>query len=232
MLAQNLAKTLLVTSCDPALVRGVNRLRPDLQLLPIDRQADRSPGPAGRLWCFVEWLTAETSGLEVVRRLREAEPTRAAHITMVLDAGDSEERRRALKAGADDYMNGPLSPQNLIDRIAHYEASAPQQPAPRPRLSNGEVAVDLAAHQLRWRGTPIALRPNEFRLLAHFMQNRDQVFSRTALIEQLGKQDGEIDERTVDVWVGRLRRALIAAGAPDPLRTVRSLGYVMDSVES
>ena len=79
---------------------------------------------------------------------------------------------------------------------------------------------------------PVPLRPNEFRLLAHFMEHPDQVFSRTALIEQLGKDGEAIDERTVDVWVGRLGRALTAQGAPDPLRTVRALGYVMDSASS
>ena len=83
---------------------------------------------------------------------------------------------------------------------------------------------------MRWRGLPVALRPNEFALLVHFVEHPDRVFSRTALIATLGKDDNGIDERTVDVWVGRLRRALKSQGAPDPLRTVRSLGYVLDGI--
>jgi two-component system phosphate regulon response regulator PhoB len=229
MPALNGTKTLLVTSPDPLLVRGVSAMRPDLLLLPIGARIDPNIGSEGPLWCFVDWLLPETSGLEVVRRLREARPTREAHITMVLDQADSEERRRALKAGADDYMTGPLDARALLDRLAQYEAAGAASTPARARLTNGELAIDLAAHQLRYRSTPIPLRPNEFRLLAHFMEHPDQVFSRTALIERLGKDEEAIDERTVDVWVGRLRRSLAAHGAPDPLRTVRALGYVMDS---
>ncbi|HEX4846573.1 MAG TPA: response regulator transcription factor [Novosphingobium sp.] len=222
-------KTLLVTSPDPALARSVAAARPDLRFVPLDARIDPALPIDGPAWCFVDWLLPDTSGLEVVRRLREARGTREAHITMVLDDHDSEERRRALKAGADDYMTGPLSAAALLARMAQYETAGSAAGPARSRLVNGDLAVDLAAHQLRYRGTPIALRPNEFRLLVHFMEHPDQVFSRQALIERLGKDEEAIDERTVDVWVGRLRRALAAHGAPDPLRTVRALGYVMDS---
>lgn len=99
-------------------------------------------------------------------------------------------------------------------------------------LRHGDLTIDLAAFAVRFRGRLVPLRPNEFRLLAHFAANPDRVFSRAAVIESLGKDSGVIDERTVDVWAGRLRRALRAAGAPDPLRTVRSQGYVLDSVEN
>jgi two-component system phosphate regulon response regulator PhoB len=223
--------TILLTAPDPALIAALSRVRPELHALRLgpDIPDTRFDGP---VWCFVDWLLPEISGLEMVRRLREAKATRNCHITMVLEDGDSDERRRALKAGADDYLVGPLSPHKLTQRLEQYENSASAGTAPRARLSNGELSIDLAAHQLRYRGTPITLRPNEFRLLAHFMEHPDQVFSRSALIDRLGKDEDVIDERTVDVWVGRLRRSLTANGAPDPLRTVRSLGYVMDSVES
>jgi len=223
--------TVLLTAPDPNLIASLLRVRPELRALPIgpDIPDARFEGP---VWCFVDWLMPEISGIEMVRRLREARATRDCHITMVLEEGDAEERRRALKAGADDYLLGPLSPRKLAERLELYEGNTAVQTPPRAKLVNGELAIDLAAHQLRFRGQPIALRPNEFRLLAHFMEHPDQVFSRTALIDRLGKDEEAIDERTVDVWVGRLRRALAAQGAPDPLRTVRSLGYVMDSVES
>lgn len=220
--------TLLLTSPDPRLLGEIARARPDLRLLPLGSTipADRFDGP---VWCFVDWLLPDTSGIELVRRLREASNTRHSHITMVLEAGDLEDRRRALRAGADDYLVGPLSPARLVERIDCGDQTAPARPA-GGRLQHGELVLDLAAHQVRYRGFPVPMRPNEFRLLAHFIEHPDQVFSRAALIERIGKDSDLLDERTVDVWVGRLRRAVVAQGAPDPLRTVRSLGYVLDSL--
>jgi two-component system phosphate regulon response regulator PhoB len=102
-------------------------------------------------------------------------------------------------------------------------------PGESARITMGELAVDLAAFIARWRGKAIVLRPTELRLLVHFMTNPDRVFSRASLIRHLGKDAEATDARTVDVWIGRLRRSLKAHGVPDPLRTVRSLGYVLDS---
>ena len=211
-----------------ALIGEIGRRRPDWRVVPID-SALGDPNLDGPAWAFIDWIGEAMSGIELCRRLREARSTRSIHVTMVLDTGDSEERRRALKAGADDYMTGPLNLHAVLDRMALYEAVGAAPAAPRARIENGDLCIDLAAHQLRYRGQPVPLRPNEFRLLAHFIEHPDQVFSRTALIERLGKDEEAIDDRTVDVWVGRLRRSLAAHGAPDPLRTVRALGYVMDS---
>jgi two-component system phosphate regulon response regulator PhoB len=223
--------TLLIPSERTGLIVDLARTRPDLTVLPLELpvQLAELEQPA---WAFVEWIGAEMSGLELCRQLRESRAGRDLHITIVLDQGDSEERRRALKAGADDYIAGPLDLDALIRRLDQYQGANGKGAPPRARLANGELSIDLAAHQLRYRGHPVPLRPNEFRLLAHFMEHPDQVFSRTALIERLGKDEEAIDERTVDVWVGRLRRALAAHSAPDPLRTVRALGYVMDSADS
>lgn len=117
----------------------------------------------------------------------------------------------------------------IAARLGQYRSIHPAIGVPR-RLSNGPVMLDLAAHQLRFRSKVVPLRPNEFRLLAHFFEHPDQLFTRNQLITMLGKDCGEIDERTVDVWVGRLRRSLKANGVPEQLRTVRSMGYVLDSV--
>lgn len=179
-------------------------------------------------WAFIDWLLPDMSGLELCRRLREAEPTRRAHLTLVLDDADADLRRRALAAGADDYMSGPLTAEAILARIG-----TPGHPAPAGRtrrLKHGDLTIDLAAFQVRFHERPLPLRPNEFRVLAHFVENPDQVFSRASLIRHLGKDDATVDERTVDVWIGRLRRSLRAQGVPDPLRTVRSLGYVLDSL--
>lgn len=221
--------TLLITEPSEGLLAGLARRRPDWRMIGIDGSLPETV-PSGEVWAFIDWLGPVMSGLELCRRLREAAPTRSAHLTIVLEDSSSESRRRALQAGADDYLVGPLTIDQLIERV---EGPANQKAPARPRqLLNGTILLDPAAHQVRVDGRLVSMRPNEFRLLAHFMANPNQVFSRTALIEHLGRQENAIDERTVDVWVGRLRRALISAGAPDPLRTVRSLGYVMDSVES
>lgn len=220
--------TLLITSPPPGLLADIARQRPAWNLLPLGDQPPPQV-PQGKVWGFVDWLCPTMSGLELCRRLRESDATRHAHLTMVLEEANQEARRRALQAGADDYLVGPLDAVRLLERIESLGES--EIPA-RIQLSHGAITIDPAAHQVRIHGRPVPMRPNEFRLLAHFMEHPDQVFSRAALIDRLGKDEEALDERTVDVWVGRLRRSLTAHGVPDPLRTVRSLGYVMDSVES
>jgi two-component system phosphate regulon response regulator PhoB len=220
--------TIILTNDEPNLLAVLADRMPGVRILT----AGSSP-PArreeGRTWCFVDWLLPELSGLEMCRRLRDAPATAHSHITMVLDEDDTEARRRALRAGADDYVLAPLTADLLLDRLRHYRGTANGATA-GPRLAHGALTLDLAAHQARWHGRSVPLRPNEFKLLAHFVDHPDQVLSRANLIAMLGKDSEVIDERTVDVWVGRLRRGLKAHGVPDPLRTVRSLGYVLDSL--
>ena len=181
----------------------------------------------GAVWAFVDWVLPEISGLEICRQLRCAPLTTQAHITMVLEEDDVEARRRALRAGADDYLVGPANRTMVLDRVMSvvlhdYDGGALRS------LTLGDLSIDLAAFLASWRGKPISLMPNEFRLLRFFVEQPGRVFTRTQLIAALGKQDPPVDERTVDVWIGRLRRALRGSGAGDPLRTVRSLGYVFD----
>lgn len=219
--------TLLLTDPDSTIVAALRRMRPGLQIVTIG--PDIPAGPfQGSVWGFVDWLLPELSGLELCRRLRDAQSTRTAHVTMVLESADTETRRRALAAGADDYLVGPLTPQAVLVRIDRALAGHPRTQA--ARLHHGDLTVDLSAFQARFKGRTLPLRPNEFRLLVHFIENPDQVFSRSTLIDRLGKDGTTIDERTVDVWIGRLRRGLRAQGVPDPLRTVRAMGYVMDSL--
>lgn len=182
-------------------------------------------GPA---WIFVDWVMDTMAGLELCRRLRADPRTAAAHITMVLEADDPDDRRRALRAGADDYAVGPLGRRAILDRVLAADPHARRRFAPG-RIELGALTIDLDALQARWNGTPIVLPPNEFRLLRLMVENADHVLTREAVIEGLGKHGHPLDARTVDVWVGRLRRALKAAGAGNPLRTVRSIGYVFDS---
>ena len=181
----------------------------------------------GPMWAFVEWVMADLSGLEMCRRLRADQRTQDAHITIVLERDDQEDRRRALRAGADDYIVGPLDRQKILDRVLALQARQPRHAA--QQLELGNLQIDLGAQQARWKETPIPLRPNEFRLLRFLAENPNRVLSRQEMIEGLGKQDPPIDPRTVDVWVGRLRRAFRASGANNPLRTVHAMGYVLDT---
>lgn len=183
----------------------------------------------GPVCAFVDWVMDDLSGLEMCRRLRADPRTAEAHVTIVLEDDDPDDKRRALKAGADDYLVGPVDRTMVLDRVMALQAG-PGQTAAASRTVLGDLVVDTAALQARWAGRPVTLRPNEFRLLRYFCQHPDRVLSRADLIAALGKQDPPIDERTVDVWVGRLRAALRIAGGGEPIRTVRSMGYVFDSL--
>jgi len=182
----------------------------------------------GPVWAFVDWVMEDLAGLEMCRRLRADTRTEDAHVTMVLERDDLDDRRRALRAGADDYIVGPLDRTAVLDRVLALQ-SQQAQPSLSKRLQVGELTIDMAALQARWAGEAVSLRPNEFRLLRFLAENPNRVLTRQDLIEGLGKQEPPIDERTVDVWIGRLRRALMQAGAGNPLRTVRSMGYVFDA---
>ena len=184
----------------------------------------------GPVCAFVDWVMDDLSGLEMCRRLRSDPRMQDAHITIVLEEDDAQDKRRALRAGADDYITGPIDRTMVLDRVMALQMGG-AQPRVDERLELGALLVDLAALQARWNGRALDLRPNEFRLLHFLAQNPDRVLSRGDLIAALGKQEPPIDERTVDVWVGRLRRALRKVGAGERVRTVRSLGYVYDSYD-
>ena len=182
----------------------------------------------GALWAFVDWILPDFSGLEACRRLRCDPRTAQAHVTMALEEDSPDDRRRALRAGADDYLIGPLTRTAILDRILSASGQETEFVA-REVIRLGDLTVENSAFRALWQDKPIPLMPNEFRLLRYFVEHPGRVFSRTQLIAALGKQAPAIDERTVDVWVGRLRAALRNAGAGDQLRTVRSLGYVLDT---
>jgi two-component system, OmpR family, phosphate regulon response regulator PhoB len=182
----------------------------------------------GAIYCLVDWLLPQMSGMEMCRKLREYPATAHSHITLVLDDDDADAKRRALGAGADDYLVGPLTPERLAQKLREHWSN-PNQAHGSTVLAVGDLTMDLVAHRVSWRGKQIGLMPNQFRLLAHFLSHPDQVFTRNSLIAFVSK-DGEVsDERTVDVWVKRLRRAFRSQGAPDPVRTVHSVGYVLDT---
>ena len=166
-------------------------------------------------------------GYEVCRRLKAGAETSAIPIIMLTARGEEADRVRGLETGADDYVVKPYGVGELIARIrAVLRRTRPS--TAEEILSYGDIEMDLAAHRVTRNERPIHLGPTEFRLLRFFAENPNRVLSRDDLINGLGKREPPIDERTVDVWVGRLRRAIKTAGGGNPLRTVRSMGYVFD----
>lgn len=181
----------------------------------------------GSTWAFVNLVLPNISGLEICRQIRCAPQTARAHITIILDDDDNDMKRRALRAGADDYMVAPVNRSQLLDRVMSVTSDTLDAGAAQS-ITVGDLTIDFSAFRVSWQGNAIPMMPNEFRVLRFFAEHPGRVFTRTQLIAALGKQEPPVDERTVDVWIGRIRRALRAAGAGDPLRTVRSLGYVFD----
>ncbi len=190
-----------------------------------------SSGPArlveGEAWAFVDWVMEDLSGLEMIRRLRADERMRDAHVTMILEEDDAEDRRRALKAGADDYAVAPLDRQAMLDRVLALHTGSCRAATDR-EIRHGDLSILVNAEQARWKGERISLRPNEFRVLRFLAENPDRILTRQDLINALGK-DGDPDYlRTVDVWIKRLRFGLREVGAANLLRTVHGRGYIFD----
>ncbi|HAU21642.1 MAG TPA: DNA-binding response regulator [Erythrobacter sp.] len=181
----------------------------------------------GPIWAFLDWVMDDISGLEMCRRLRADPRTTNAHITMILETDDWCDRKRAISAGADDYIIGPISREAVLDRVLAISGDPLNRP-PMNRFERGPLMLDVDGMQAYWNGKPIIIGTSGLRLLRLFAENANRVLSREELIEGLGKHVANIDRRTVDVWVGRLRRAIKAAGGGHPLRTARSIGYVLD----
>jgi two-component system phosphate regulon response regulator PhoB len=178
----------------------------------------------------LDWMIEGISGIEVCRRLRRREDTAGVPIIMLTARGEEADRVRGLETGADDYVTKPFSPRELVARIAAVLRRV--RPAlAGGRLSHGGIEMDVAQHKVRRSGRTVPLGPTEFRLLRHFLENPGRVFSRERLLDRVWSQDADIELRTVDVHVRRLRKALNAGGLPDLIRTVRSSGYSLDAPE-
>jgi two-component system phosphate regulon response regulator PhoB len=177
---------------------------------------------------ILDWMIEGISGLEVCRRLRRRERTANVPIIMLTARGEESDRIRGLDNGADDYVTKPFSPRELMSRVAAVLRRV--RPAlAGEQLSYADIEMDVAAHKVRRGGKAVQLGPTEFRLLRHLLEQPGRVFSRERLLDVVWAHDPDIDERTVDVHVRRLRRALNEGGRPDLIRTVRSAGYSLDA---
>ena len=175
----------------------------------------------------LDWMLPGVSGIELCRRLRAHSDTERLPIIMLTARGEESERVRGLATGADDYLVKPFSVPELLARVkALLRRANPGRII--SLLQIGDLELDRDRRRVSRAGRDVHLGPTEFRLLEHLMQSAGRVFSRGQLLDGVWGRDVYIDERTVDVHVGRLRRALNRGGAPDPIRTVRGGGYAFD----
>ena len=175
----------------------------------------------------LDWMLPELSGIEVARRLRARGQSRNVPIVMLTARGEETDRVRGLDTGVDDYIVKPFSMVELLARLRAVMRRA------RPALVEdvlklGDISVDRGTHRVKRAGRDIHLGPTEYKLLDHLMRHPGRVFSREQLLDAVWGSDVYVEARTVDVHVGRLRKAINEANERDPIRTVRSAGYSFD----
>ncbi len=177
---------------------------------------------------LLDWMVENLSGLEVCRRLRRNSATANVPIIMLTARGEEEDRVRGLETGADDYVTKPFSPRELVARVGAVLRRV--RPAlAGETLSFADIEMDTVGHKVRRGGEAVLLGPTEYRLLKHFLEHPGWVFSRERLLDSVWGRDSDIELRTVDVHIRRLRKAINAEGRRDIIRTVRSAGYALDS---
>ena len=178
---------------------------------------------------LLDWMLPAVSGLEICRRLRAREATKTLPVIMLTARGEEGERVRGLEVGADDYITKPFSVPELLARVrALLRRARPERVA--SLLALGDIELDRASHRVRRAGRDIHLGPTEFRLLDCLLERPGRVYSRAQLLDTVWGMSCEVDERTVDVHVGRLRKALSRGKEADPIRTVRGAGYAADEM--
>lgn len=177
----------------------------------------------------LDWMLPGLAGIEVCRQIRASPDTKALPVIMLTARGEEADRLRGLTTGADDYMVKPFSVAELMARVkALLRRASPDSTA--DVLSRAGIMLDRNAHRVTRGPREVQLGPTEYRLLEFFMQRTGRVLSRSQLLDNVWGRDAEVDERTVDVHVGRLRKAIVRGDEADPIRTVRGAGYVFDDI--
>jgi two-component system phosphate regulon response regulator PhoB len=176
---------------------------------------------------ILDWMLPKVSGIEVCRRIRARAESRNLPVIMLTARSEESDRIRGLDTGADDYVSKPFSMTELTARVRAVLRRIRPGLA-EDRVQHGDLSVDRVAHRVKRAGKEIHLGPTEFRLLDYLIQHPGRVFSREQLLDAVWGSDVYVEARTVDVHIGRLRKALGADTAPNPIRTVRSAGYALD----
>lgn len=173
---------------------------------------------------LLDWMLPDMTGLELCRQMRKSNLLSKTPVIMLTARSEEVDKIRGLNAGADDYVPKPFSPAELIARIrAVLRRSNGRDES--DQLSVAGIEMDLVGHRVHRNGSELKLGPTEFRLLRHLLQNPGRVYSREKLLDEVWGHDIHVEDRTVDVHVRRLRKAL---GEPDIIRTVRAAGYALD----
>ena len=179
---------------------------------------------------LLDWMLPEYSGIEICRKLRDRDATKSVPIIMLTARSEEDDRILGLNSGADDYVVKPFSPKELVARVqATLRRSQPG--FAEDKLVYADLTMDLDAHKVFRSDKPIHLGPTEYRLLQVFMQRPTRVFSREQLLDRVWGRDIYVEERTVDVHIRRLRKALNENDRPDIIRTVRGSGYSLDETK-
>jgi two-component system phosphate regulon response regulator PhoB len=176
---------------------------------------------------ILDWMLPGISGIEVCRMLRAKPETRSIPVIMLTARGEEAEKIRGLATGADDYVVKPFSVPELLAR-ARTVLRRVNPEAVADVLTIGDIMLDRVARRVSRNRRDVNLSPTEFRLLEHLMQTPGRVYARSQLLDAVWGRDIYVDERTVDVHVGRLRKSLQRGREPDPIRTVRGMGYAFD----
>jgi two-component system, OmpR family, phosphate regulon response regulator PhoB len=223
---------MLLVEDDPALVELVtwhfDREGFEIRQTPDGEEALLLAKEAAPDIVLLDWMIEGLSGIEVCRRLRRSPGTANVPIIMMTARGEEEDRVRGLETGADDYVTKPFSPRELVARVNAVLRRV------RPALAGesltyADIEMDTVGHRVRRCGQIVPLGPTEFRLLRHFLEHPGWVFSRERLLDAVWGHDADIEARTVDVHIRRLRKAINVGDAPDLIRTVRSAGYALDA---
>lgn len=174
----------------------------------------------------LDWMMPTLSGIEVCRRLKIRSETRAIPVIMLSARSEEVDRVRGLETGADDYVIKPYSVIELMARV-RSQLRRVRPAATGERLEYEDIVLDATSHRVNRGENELRLGPTEFQLLSTFMEKPGRVFSREQLLDRVWGRDIYVDTRTVDVHIGRLRKALTQYGGSDPLRTVRGAGYAL-----
>ena len=175
---------------------------------------------------ILDWMLPGVSGIEICRRLKSRTETRSIPVIMLTARSEEGDRVRGLETGADDYVVKPYSVAELMARV-RTQLRRIRPTTVGMRLEFEDIVLDSETHRVTRNERPIKLGPTEFRLLATFMDKPGRVWSREQLLDRVWGRDIHVDTRTVDVHVGRLRKALCKHGGTNPVRTVRSAGYAL-----
>lgn len=216
--------TVFVFEPHPQMLIDLVRKRPFWDFIALSHQPLDVNIPANS-WAFFEWDADGIFALNLCRMLRQRDKTETLNLNVALSAEAFAQYSSYLQTIGIGVLRGPLDAQRIMDQIESapgFEASGPI------RFTLGSLTVDVPAHLVRVDKMPVQLAPTEFKILVYFLQNQGRVIPRSEFIMALGRSQGTMNERTIDIWVNRMRRLMSFNGARLPIRAVRKQGYVLD----